>query len=447
MNNLKFHTKNYLKIIFLLTIICKTQTVFSQLRSPESISCNTKTLVLVPSFEGNPKTNNLSISGLNHSLLFAQLLNKQLSNNCIDNMAIYALSPDYKEKLQTLKKIDMKPLETIEPFAVSHKKSVNVKSLNTFLKDFHTNKSDNLFVVGADSNTIGRIIDKIAPSNSDIKRWPRKKVDYLVLTKVSSGRYILNYFNDGINPKSEYPDIKIPRTKCCPNLPVTLRTSVPTSSDSFTPYKNQTVYFIRHAEAHPGGHFENGNYVCRGEWRALGANTILYNIMDGKPDYIFSSNPTQLIDGYSYVRPSLTIAPFAIQYGLPITLASFEWYESESLANALFNKKSKYFNHKDNQTIIVCWEHGNLRASVISVFEELYKVQIATNKHCYCETRRENPKPGGNTIITCWRGDNYDSVWILKTDNEGNLTFANTCEHIPTEKLPTSCPIFKSNEH
>ena len=32
---------------------------------------------------------------------------------------------------------------------------------------------------------------------------------------------------------------------------------------------NETVYMIRHAEAHPMPYFEDGNYIAAGQWRAL----------------------------------------------------------------------------------------------------------------------------------------------------------------------------------
>jgi len=42
--------------------------------------------------------------------------------------------------------------------------------------------------------------------------------------------------------------------------------TIPPSSNN-----NQTVYIVRHAEAHPDPmfDFENGNFVAAGQWRAL----------------------------------------------------------------------------------------------------------------------------------------------------------------------------------
>jgi hypothetical protein len=74
--------------------------------------------------------------------------------------------------------------------------------------------------------------------------------------------------------------------------------------------KNETVYMIRHAEAHPTTWFEDGNYVAAGEWRALG----LPNALRGKihPTQVYSIDPAVGFasgagrSNSSYVRPSLT---------------------------------------------------------------------------------------------------------------------------------------------
>ena len=193
-------------------------------------------------------------------------------------------------------------------------------------------------------------------------------------------------------------------------------------------YVSQTVHLIRHVEAHPTNSFENGNYVCQGQWRALGANSRLKNLMPRLPGYVFSSNPHNLIgcgDACSYIRPALTAAPFAIQNGLPLTLATFKWDDPEDLARALFDRDSPYFPHAaSDANILVAWEHGNLQSAVKKVFKDVY----------------QNPQAAD--LLPRWSFSDYDTVWILSTDEKGTLTFTNSCEHIPTASLPSTCPAF-----
>ncbi len=56
---------------------------------------------------------------------------------------------------------------------------------------------------------------------------------------------------------------------------------------------NETVYWVRHAEAHPTSWWEEGNYVGAGQWRALD----LPNALRGKikPDQVYSIDPAQVI--------------------------------------------------------------------------------------------------------------------------------------------------------
>jgi hypothetical protein len=42
-----------------------------------------------------------------------------------------------------------------------------------------------------------------------------------------------------------------------------------------------------------------------------------------------------------------------------------------------------------------------------------------------------------------WPGDDYDTIWTITLDSEGNLTVNNDlCEGIDTEKLPETAPQF-----
>ena len=70
---------------------------------------------------------------------------------------------------------------------------------------------------------------------------------------------------------------------------------------------NETVYFIRHANAHPTATFSDGNYVAAGQWRALD----LVNALKGKvnPSHVYSMDPAQVTNGsFSASDQSLLVA-------------------------------------------------------------------------------------------------------------------------------------------
>ena len=54
---------------------------------------------------------------------------------------------------------------------------------------------------------------------------------------------------------------------------------------------NETLYVVRHAEAHPQGYWSDNNYVGAGQWRALNLpNALLDKVM---PDQVWSTRPGQ----------------------------------------------------------------------------------------------------------------------------------------------------------
>ena len=71
---------------------------------------------------------------------------------------------------------------------------------------------------------------------------------------------------------------------------------------------NETVYLVRHAEAHPTSWWEDGNYVGAGQWRALDLPYALQGKIN--PTLVYSIDPAQVTPGsqssignaYSYVR-------------------------------------------------------------------------------------------------------------------------------------------------
>lgn len=149
-----------------------------------------------------------------------------------------------------------------------------------------------------------------------------------------SGKASLVTYNTNLTPAATYPALPSPvaSNNACTaqaafNLPVTQGVNgavIPSGANT-----NETLYMIRHAEAHPAGNWDDGNYVGAGQWRAL----ALPNALQGKidPDQVWSSDPAQATPGtqsiagssyWAYVRPSLTVEPYAIANNLPIYLAA-----------------------------------------------------------------------------------------------------------------------------
>lgn len=393
-----------------------------------ALNANDWNVVLVPSFEVPPPgeaSNNLSITGLNHSLRFGQMLKGLTSGKGAQLRQIIALTA-------TADPDDMAPLQSIQPFALLADQGVSVQSVATgnpsaynspasFAANITGNLPRGTYVVAAPPAVIAELAQALGSAGFQMPAG----TDYAVLSGAAPP-LVADIYDDGIQPDPVYPAIPLPPpTKSCAVAPVTIKVPAPAG---LKPYTSQTVHLIRHVEAHPTDSFENGNYVCQGQWRALGANDRLLKLMKRRPDYVFTSNPDGLIacnGTCSYIRPTLTVAPFAIQTGLPLTLASFQWNDPEDLARALFDRDSPYFSHPaSGATILVGWEHGNIEKAVKILFGSVYR------------------NPTAAARLPDWSYGDYDTVWTLSTDRDGALTFTNSCEHIPTASLPSTCPAF-----
>jgi hypothetical protein len=398
--------------------------------SPPPLYQNDWNFILVPSFEVPPasaKSNNLSVTGLNHALRFGQMLDILIAGKENSLRGIYAYTADHN-------KDNLAPLQSVEPFAVLNNRDVKVGSLSlqagaynapqAEMPQFLGSELQGLYVM-AGSDTMVRAI---AQGLTGHKAPDLKPGDYLVVSG-PAGKLAATVYNDGIAADGTYPAIDLPPKTACSSsfAPVTIPAPA-----GLKAYPNQTVYMVRHVEAHPTAAFENGNYVCQGQWRALGANPRLSEIMSpsapgGVPDYIFTSNPRGLIDcdgGCSYIRPTLTVAPFAIQHQQKLHLAKFQWDDPIDLAESLFNQDSPYFKHDSGSSVLVGWEHGNIVKAVQYLFSTIYQ------------------NPDAAAKLPAWPYTDYDTVWILSTDGQGNLTMTSSCEHIPTAALPNTCPAF-----
>jgi len=135
------------------------------------------------------------------------------------------------------------------------------------------------------------------------------------------------------------------------------------------PDPNETIYMIRHAEAHPSSTWDDGDLVGAGQWRALD----LPHALRGKisPDQVYSIDPARVFPGAcitpgdadrSYVWPSLTVAPRAIANNPPYRLVSdFEVFAKDSpkLTSDLF-----FDPRFSDRTVLLAWEHEHIPPTV-----------------------------------------------------------------------------------
>ena len=247
----------------------------------------------------------------------------------------------------------------------------------------------------------------------------------------------LTTYDSNINPSSSYPSLPAGGIVSAPCLPATKHTTFNIQvtggvGGALSPAginTNETIYFVRHAEAHPIPWWEDGNYVGAGQWRALD----LPNALQGKisPNLVYSIDPAQVISGatselgdmYSYVRTNTTVLPYAIANNLPYNLAtSFELDGQIPPAPATEASSFFFFGGTfSNQSVLVGWEHDHIPTTVQALLDTYH---------------------GGQSVPT-WPDDDFDTVWTVKLDAVGNLSVDNeTCEGVSSSALPSAPPLF-----
>jgi hypothetical protein len=202
---------------------------------------------------------------------------------------------------------------------------------------------------------------------------------------------------------------------------------------------NQTIYMIRHAEAHPSPYFDDGNYIAAGQWRALG----LADALRGKisPDMVMSIDPAQvagalLPDGtllpntYTYVRTDMTVEPYAISNNLPFYLVSslslmdvyYQGSQNIALSSSVVDATNYFFigSKYANKKILLAWEHDHIPPTLNDLFSRYFPGGV-----------------GGPLAANFpWPDTDYDTVWTVKLDAQGNLTADNAlCEGIDSSIL------------
>jgi len=252
---------------------------------------------------------------------------------------------------------------------------------------------------------------------------------------IPSGSASLATFDSNLNPLSTYPVLPTPvAAAVCPGpstIPQLFNIVATAGVITAGINTNQTMYLIRHAEAHPWSGWDDGNFVAAGQWRALALPDALKDKIS--PTQVYSIDPAQVYPGayitagnssFSYVRPSLTAWPYAIANNLPYYLVSeFEIFDPGSPAATV---RYFFFDPKfSGQTILLAWEHAHF-PPIINALLGYY--------------------PGGSAqelATDAWPSNDYDTIWTVKIDAEGNLTVNNAlCEGINSASLPDTAPQF-----
>jgi hypothetical protein len=130
----------------------------------------------------------------------------------------------------------------------------------------------------------------------------------------------------------------------------------------------------------------------------------------------------------SYVRPSLTVLPYAIANNLPYYLVA-GFYIGQATDQGVAQATSDFLftnlsgNNLSNQTVLLAWEH------------EHYPPLITYLLKSY----------GGTVPVPAfsWPQTDYDTIWTVTLDAQGNLTVNNAlCEGIDSASLPATAPQF-----
>ena len=249
-----------------------------------------------------------------------------------------------------------------------------------------------------------------------------------------SGSASLTVYNSNLSPAPTYPVLSpapVLSTVCTEQTHQTIIVTggqngaiIPAGINT-----NETVYIIRHADAHPADYWNDNNYVGAGQWRALD----LPNALLGKvsANQVYSIDPAQFGPGsydtagdhtFSSVAPALTAEPYAIANNLPYNLVtSFELSDPQANAQptaALFFNGGKF----SNQKVLVAWAYQFIQPAINALLASYH---------------------GPVQQAPVWPPYDYDTIWTVKLDAVGNLTVDNgMCEGINSHALPQTPPKF-----
>jgi hypothetical protein len=438
----------------------------------------------------NARTANLTSRGLQRALRMGSFLQQSVLGGQNAN-GIFALQP--MTHLQTAQQYpDMVPLETIQQFAMlnqitlSHQTDTPV-SANSFpvnvsyasdnvpdgvirpfltcssgdglshtcqgldfrdpsgvnedlLREVITADSSGFFVFAAPWETVSTMMAAINRTEHYQLTLPARYLgpNYIYAVSITPFKQAnLLTYNSNIDPPSGYPTLPaggIVNSACLPALTNTVfhveitggvdGAVVPAGINT-----NETVYLVRHAEAHPTSWWEDGNYVGPGQWRALD----LPYALQGKihPTLVYSIDPAQVTPGsqssignaYSYVRTNTTVLPYAIANNLPYKLAASFSMLAQNPPQPATQASNFFFTggQFSNETILVGWEHDHIPTTVNALLSTYH---------------------GGKSVPN-WPDNDYDTVWTVKLDGHGSVSVDNSiCEGINSAELPKAPPQF-----
>ena len=433
----------------------------------------------------SPSTANLSDQGLQRSLQMATFLQQKVLGTKNVN-GIYALEP--MTHLQTAGNYpDMAAVETIQQFAMLNQITLSSDAVGgTFYTghnypinasyapgsvpsgvavppqfcptcqglDFSDQGGDNenlltrmvlanlpgFYVFSAPWETTSALLanfNKLEGYNLTLPAGYKSPNYIYAISITPSGSASLVTYNSNVNPPASYPVLPAPAlvsTACTPPTPSAITVTggidgavIPSGANT-----NETLYFARHADAHPSGYWSDNNYVGAGQWRALDIpNALLGKI---SPNQVWSGDVSQFTNGtedtsgvnsWSGIAPALTVQPYAIANNLPYHLVStFELSDPNSAqltSDLFFTTKGTL----SNQKVLVGWSYVQIGQTIQALFQSYY--------------------PNGGLVPTApaWAATDYDSIWTVTLDAQGNLTADFTqCEGIDSAALPAAPPQF-----
>ncbi|HEY5211546.1 MAG TPA: zinc-ribbon domain-containing protein [Acidobacteriaceae bacterium] len=420
----------------------------------------------------NPNTANLTSQGLERSLLMGTYLHQLVGGTSVNG--IYVLAP--ASHLQTAGSYpDMVAAETVQQFAQLTPVTMSTiypgygspytttgfpvnaslpssSCTNCEGLDFQDQGGDNealvsgilaanvggSYVFSAPWETTYSLLARISQAKGYNLTLPTSYQGanaIYVVSITAAGSASLVTYDSKANPPATYPTLRqVPTSACAQQTPFNVAVTggvggaqIPARTNT-----NETLYIVRHAEAHPQGDFDDGNYVGAGQWRALDLPFAL----EGKihPTQVYSVDPDTPIQGsqiqvtgnasgvstWSYVRPSLTVEPYAIAYNLPFRLAEgFDWSSGPAASNYFFNGGGL-----SNSSVLLAWEHASIPHTVNALISSYFP-------------------QGGAPTAPDWPDNDYDTVWTVTLDGQGNLTVNNSvCEGIQSTALPAAAPQF-----
>jgi hypothetical protein len=418
--------------------------------APTPLNPGAINLIFVPPAEANPATGALTPRGLNRALRLGPWL-AHLSGAAADG--IYALAPATHLVGPKSDIPDLAPLATIEPFALLYNAPVaastaavsadacaktpcqgidyaDAQDANEALAErILQARRPGMFVFAAPPATLNRMMRRVAAAEGWKLALAPFRADgherIVAISLVPGTAATMREYRADLAPPSAYPNPGLQGGGACLEALLAISSVTRGLPPPAGINHDEAVYFIRHAEAHPTPLFENGNLVCQGEWRAIGAGPILIKKIGRVPDFIYASDPSQPMRArsgaarFSYVRPALTLAPFATEYGAPLRLASeVDWWDADAVAKFFFfGGAGSRFGGK---TVLVAWEHLAIGRVVGALLRD-YGLDPA-----------ELPR---------WNRNDYDTIWKVRLDDRGNLAFSVACEGVPSGSLPPACPL------